>query len=114
MPNRRPPTSSSEWPQPYPQSSGSDLYLGTMLGGLQSGQQRVIFLLEMIGHRLEELPEKLAERIPPPAPPAPPRTLPFTGRDWLWIGYGVAGLVLILAGKATLRDVFAGLKLPGL
>lgn len=94
-----PPTS----PPPYHHGGGANghdsLALGTTLGRLLSGQDRTIFVLELINSKLEELPEKIAERLPqPPAPPAPPDPADrMTWRDWMQIGIAL----LVIAGALT-------------
>lgn len=77
-------------PQPppwhgYPQRSstpgasagGTDnLALGSMLGQLLAGQERSIFLHEMTVTELRSLPDRIAQRLPPPQTPTPAPSTP--------------------------------------
>lgn len=61
------------WPYPPPTSGTHDnLALGTTLGQLLAGQDRQLFLQELIVAELRALPERIAALIPTPPPPPPP------------------------------------------
>jgi len=76
------------------------LALGSMLGRLEAGQERTIYVLELIHGRLEDLPDRLAQKIP--APSSPPPSEQLTLRDWMQLA--IAGIVIgmALAGRIPL------------
>lgn len=92
-------------PPPYVNGHGSaDLMLGTLLGGLQAGQERTIYVMERIYHQLETLPDRLADKMPPAAPKPSEK---LNAQDWLKIAIGLVALGMVIAGKLTLPQVAA-------
>ena len=105
------------WHPPSPPATGHDsLALGTTLGQLLAGQERTIFVLELIHSRLVENSQLMADRLPeagspaaaPPAPAAPAPLPPasslerMTVRDWVQIGLAIGVVLAALAGRVPL------------
>lgn len=123
-----PPTWPPSSPPPAPVINGHDsLALGTTLGQLMAGQERTIYVLELIHARLVTNSEILADRLPerserqpetapsPSAPPAPPPGEPMTARDWAQICIAVVVVSAAIADKLPLEQVLPlVLKLLGL
>lgn len=91
--------------------------MGFTLGQLLAGQERQIFVSEMIVQRLDELPEKIAERLPSPAPaPASAATSSQIERLSLWqiAQLIMAGIVIASAivTKTPLKDVLPSVMKP--
>ena len=119
-----PPSSPHSWPV-----NGHDLQLGSALGQLLAATHQQTRTLERISDRIEELPERitdviqsapggrLAERESPGAtkssPPGagiPPGLLAaLTVRDVMMLAIAGGMLILVLMGKATLREVIDAL-----
>lgn len=106
------------YPPPLP-SSAPDLTMGLTLGQLLAGQERQIFVSEMIVQRLDDLPQKLAEQLPLPAsaqshPPAV--TSPPAEKLTLWqiAQLIMAGIVIAsaVATKTPLKDVLPSVMKP--
>lgn len=87
-------------PPQYANGHSSELMLGTLLGGLQAGQERTIYVMERIYHQLDTLPDRLAEKIPPAKTPEK-----LHAKDWMQIALGVVALGMVIAGKVTLAQV---------
>lgn len=110
-----PPSSPPYWPSAV--NGHESLMMGSLLGELKAGQVRTIYVLELIATKLEELPARLAERIPPPVPPpvsTPPPPPPppphhvdrLALKDWMQIVVAVVIIAAAITGKITWGQAF--------
>lgn len=99
------PPSSYHGYQQQPAASGHDLALGTTLGQLLAGQERTIFILEMIHTRLAENADIMEKRLPEKTPLASEEKRdPMSVRDWVQIGIAVFVVLAALSGKVPLKE----------
>lgn len=102
------PTSPTHLPPSSPPVNGHEsLMLGSLLGQLHAGQQRMIYLQEMVVTELRGLPDKIADvmpapdaALPPPAAPLPPsppeddlkKALPSPKEAMFWVAVMAASI----------------------
>lgn len=99
------------YPAPQPQP---DLTMGLTFGQLLAGQERQIFVSELIAERLDQLPGKIAAQLPQPAPTpqhAPASPPPEKLNTWQIAQLVMAAIVVLSAvvTKTPLKDVIPSL-----
>jgi len=101
----------------YPQTSAPDLQMGLTLGQLLSGQDRQIFVSELIADKLDQLPSKIAEQLSrhAPTPPAAPTSSQSEKLSPWQIAQLVMAAIVVASAvitKTPLKDVIPSLMKP--
>ncbi len=106
------------WQQPSPHPPIAAMQpafpfeVAMMLGRLEAESGRQTEILLAINDRLIELPDRIADRLPPPtsAPPLPPPVAPSlklgTIREWIMAATAIGGLLAVMSGKMTWGQLF--------
>lgn len=112
MYSHRPPMPPPSWPGPS-HAKGSSFEHAVMLGEMRAEGRRHTEILLSLQERLIDLPDKIAERLPPPASPSQPPANFGSIRDWVFAATALAALAAAIAGKLPWAELVSLLrKLP--